>query len=69
MAEQETKPVAPVKARAKGWTLANGKVLLDVNTVHGVMRVTNEKLINEKFVAFLQMKAPNVFSSGLVVEK
>lgn len=69
MAEEVTKPAAQAKARTKVWTLANGKILLDVNTVHGSMRVTNEKLANDKFVAMLQAKAPNVFAAGLIVEK
>jgi len=60
-------PAAP--KRVRGFKLANGKVLLDVPTQYGTMKVTDEKLEDDKFVAMLQRKAPNVFSSGLVVEK
>lgn len=69
MADEGTKTVAPSKPRQKVWMLANGKILLDVNTIHGTMKVTNEKLANDKFVAMLQAKAPNVFAAGLIVEK
>lgn len=66
--DNETKaPVAP--KRAKGFKLANGKVLLDVPTQYGTMKVTDEALQDDKFVAMLQRKAPGVFEAGLVIEK
>lgn len=68
MAEETTKVAAPAK-KARGFKLANGKVLVDVCTQYGTIAVTNEKLESDKFVAMLQAKAPKAFEAGLIVEK
>jgi hypothetical protein len=68
MADETKAPQAPQPARAaKCWQLANGKVLVDVPTIYGKQRITNERLKDDKVVAFLQQNAPSVFRDGLVV--
>jgi hypothetical protein len=63
----ETKEAPKGKAAQRGWKLGNGKALLDVQTQHGRLRVTNKELENDKIVAMLQQYAPQVFAQGLVV--
>lgn len=69
MAEETPKVSAPAAKKARGFKLANGKVLVDVATQYGTIQVTNEKLESDKFVAILQAKAPKAFEAGLIVEK
>lgn len=66
--EKDIKAPAPMK-KARGFKLANNKVLVDVCTQYGTIKVTNEKLESDKFVAMLQAKAPKAFEAGVIVEK
>ena len=51
----------------KTYKLAGNTKQLDVPTQYGTMKVTNEMLKDDKFVAMLQRTAPKVFIKGLVV--
>jgi len=54
-------------AEKKVYKLAGNVKLLDVNIGRGTLKVTNEELKNDKFVAALQKLAPKVFIKGLIV--
>ena len=51
----------------KSYKLAGTTKQLDVNIGRGTLKVTNEMLKNDKFIAALQKLAPKVFVKGLVV--
>ena len=54
-------------AEKKTYKLAGSTKQLDVPTTYGTIKVTNEALKSDKFVAMLQKHAPKVFIKGLVV--
>ena len=51
----------------KTYKLAGAAKRLDVPTTYGTLKVTDEALKEDKFVAMLQKQAPKVFIKGLVV--
>jgi hypothetical protein len=51
----------------KTYKLAGAAKQLDVPTQYGTIKVTNDALKEDKFVAMLQKQAPKVFIKGLVV--
>ena len=51
----------------KSYKLAGTTKQLDVNIGRGTLKVTNDMLKNDKFIAALQKLAPKVFVKGLVV--
>ena len=51
----------------KTYKLAGSTKQLDVPTPYGTVKVTNEMLKDDKFVAMLQRTAPKVFIKGLVI--